>query len=163
MPNHRHQEHPHGGTAARPTRDRTQNGRSACALTLITHYQARPLRRLVSERLPIRIAIRAPRFAAASAARQSYAGVMIRPSSDGRRLIAHLEPGGPCIAMAERQPDGRWLVNGRAMSREHAGVALEAAVTVAAASRPPHGAAQAPAPLTEASAASSVIAPKIIP
>jgi ribosomal protein S12 methylthiotransferase accessory factor YcaO len=63
---------------------------------------------------------------------------MIRPSSDGRRLTAHLEPGGPCIAVAEQQPDGRWLVNGRAMSREHAGIALEAAVTVAAASRHPH-------------------------
>lgn len=47
--------------------------------------------------------------------------------------------------LAERQPDGRWLVNGRAMSREHAGMALEAVVTVAAASRPPHGAASVPA------------------
>jgi len=82
---------------------------------------------------------------------------MIRPSSDGRRLTAHLEPGGPCIAAAERQPDGRWLVNGRAMSREHAGIALEAAVTVAAARRPPPAAAQAPADvrLTEADAASN--------
>jgi len=62
---------------------------------------------------------------------------MIRPSSDGRRLTAHLEPGGPCIAVAEHQPDGRWLVDGRAMSREHADIALEAAVTVAAASRHP--------------------------
>jgi hypothetical protein len=89
---------------------------------------------------------------------------MIRPSSDGSRLTAHLEPGGPCIAVAERQPDGRWLVNGRAMSREHAGIALEAAVTVAAASRPPHGAAQVSAgvPLTEASAASSAIIAEII-
>ena len=89
---------------------------------------------------------------------------MIRPSGDGRRLTAHLEPGGPCIAVAERQPDGRWLVNGRAMSREHAGIALEAAVTVAAASRPPHGAAQGPAgaPRTEASAASSAITAEII-
>jgi hypothetical protein len=32
MPNHRNQEHSHGGTAARPTRDRTQNGRSACKI-----------------------------------------------------------------------------------------------------------------------------------
>jgi len=100
---------------------------------------------------------------ARSAARQHYAGVMIRPSSDGRRLTAHLEPGGPCIATAERQPDGRWLVNGRAMTREHAGIALEAAVTVAAASRPPHGPAQVPeGPRTEASAASSAITPEII-
>jgi hypothetical protein len=84
---------------------------------------------------------------------------MIRPSSDGRRLTAHLEPGGPCIAVAERQPDGRWLVNGRAMSREHAGIALEAAVTVAAASRRPHGAAQGPAgvPHPEASAITAEI------
>lgn len=82
---------------------------------------------------------------------------MIRPSSDGHRLTAHLEPGGPCLAAAERQPDGRWLVNGRAMSREHADIALEAAVTVAAASRPPHGALQAPAgiPLAEANDAHS--------
>jgi hypothetical protein len=84
---------------------------------------------------------------------------MIRPSGDGRRLTAHLEPGGPCIAVAERQPDGRWLVNGRAMSREHAGIALEATVTVAAACRHPHGTAPAPAgvPVAEPSAASSVI------
>ena len=77
---------------------------------------------------------------------------MITPSDDGCRLTAHLEPGGWCIAAAERQPDGRWLVNGRAMSREHADIALEAAVTVAAASRPPHGAGQAPAgiPVAEA-------------
>jgi hypothetical protein len=77
---------------------------------------------------------------------------MIRPSSDGSRLTAYLEPGGPCIAVAEHQPDGRWLVNGRAMSREHADVALEAAVTVAAASRHPHATAQMPAavPLTDA-------------
>jgi hypothetical protein len=81
---------------------------------------------------------------------------MIRPSSDGCRLTAYLEPGGACLAVAERQPDGRWLVNGRAMSREHAGIALEAAVTVAAARRHPHGGAQVPAgvPVTEASAGS---------
>ncbi|MGN6172167.1 MAG: hypothetical protein ACTHPS_04360, partial [Streptosporangiaceae bacterium] len=50
----------------------------------------------------------------------------------------------------------RWLVNGRAMSREHAGIALQAAVTVAAASRHRHGAARAPAgvPGTEAKAES---------
>ena len=60
---------------------------------------------------------------------------MVEPSADGRRLTAHLEPGGLCIAVAEHQPDDRWLVNGRAMSREHAVIALEAAVTVAAASR----------------------------
>jgi hypothetical protein len=90
---------------------------------------------------------------------------MIRPSSDGRRLTAHVEPGGPCIAVAERQPDGRWLVNGRAMSREHAGVALEAAVKVAAASRPPPSAAQAPdgAAVAEVNAASSAITAEIIP
>jgi hypothetical protein len=84
---------------------------------------------------------------------------MIRPSSDGHRLTAHLEPGGPCVAAAERQPDGRWLVNGRVMSREHAGIALEAAVTVAAASRRPHRAAQAPAgvPHTKASAIAAEI------
>jgi hypothetical protein len=84
---------------------------------------------------------------------------MIRPSSDGHRLTAHLEPGGPCVAVAERQPDGRWLVNGRAMSREHAGVALEAAVTVAAASQDPHRAAQAPAgvPHTKGSAITAEI------
>jgi hypothetical protein len=89
---------------------------------------------------------------------------MIRPSSDGSRLTAHLEPGGPYIAVAEHQPDGRWLVNGRAMSREHADIALEAAVTVAAASRHPHGAAPAPAAvhLTEASAESSAITTEII-
>jgi hypothetical protein len=89
---------------------------------------------------------------------------MIRPSSDGRRLTAHLEPGGPCIAVAEHQPDDRWLVNGRAMSREHADVALEAAVTVAAASRHSHGAAQVPAgvPLTAASAESSATTAEII-
>ena len=82
---------------------------------------------------------------------------MIRPSSDGHRLTAHLEPGGPCLAAAERQPDGRWLVNGRAMSREHADIALEAAVTVAAASRPSPGAVPAPAgiPLAEANEAYS--------
>jgi hypothetical protein len=82
---------------------------------------------------------------------------MIRPSSDGCRLTAHLEPGGPCIAVAERQPDGRWLVNGRAMSREHAGIALEAAVTIAAASRPRRGIAQGPAGVldTQTNAASS--------
>jgi hypothetical protein len=89
---------------------------------------------------------------------------MIRPSSDGRRLTAHLEPGGPYIAAAERQPDGRWLVNGRAMSREHAGIALEATVTVAAASRHPHGAAPAPpgVPGTEANAESSATTAEII-
>jgi hypothetical protein len=97
--------------------------------------------------------------------RQSYAGVMIRPSSDGSRLTAHLEPGGPCIAVAEHQPDGRWLVNGRAMSREHADVALEAAVTVAAASRHPHATAQMPAavPLTDASAGPGATTGQIIP
>ena len=90
---------------------------------------------------------------------------MIRPSGDGSRLTAHLEPGGPCIAVAEHQPDGRWLVNGRVMSREHAGVALEAAVTVAAASRHPHGTAQTPAavPVTDASAGSGAITGQIIP
>ena len=90
---------------------------------------------------------------------------MIRPSGDGSRLTAHLEPGGPCIAVAEYQPDGRWLVNGRVMSREHAGVALEAAVTVAAASRHPRGTAQMPAavPVTGASAGSGAITGQIIP
>jgi hypothetical protein len=63
---------------------------------------------------------------------------MVEPSADGRRLTAHLEPGGPCLAVAEHQPDDRWLVNGRTMSHEHAVVVLEAAVTVAAASRLPH-------------------------
>jgi hypothetical protein len=89
---------------------------------------------------------------------------MIRPSSDGHRLTAHLGPGGPCRAVAERQPDGRWLVNGRAMNREHAGIALEAAVTVAAAGRRPHDAAQAApgVPLREASAASSATTTEII-
>jgi len=54
---------------------------------------------------------------------------------------------------------GRWLVNGRAMSREHAGIALEAAVTVAVASLRPHSAAQVPAgvPHTEASAITAEI------
>jgi len=68
------------------------------------------------------------------------------------------------MAVAEHQPDGRWLVNGRAMSREHAGIALEAAVTVAAASRHPHGTAQVPAgvPLTEANAESSAMTAEII-
>ena len=101
---------------------------------------------------------------AASAAWQRYAGVVIRPSSDGCRLTAHLEPGGPCIAVAEHQPDGRWLVNGRAMSREHAGSALGAAVTVAAASRPPHHASQEPArvPGTQANTASSAATDEII-
>ena len=90
---------------------------------------------------------------------------MIRPSGDGSRLTAHLEPGGPCIAVAEHQPDGRWLVNGRVMSREHAGVALEAAVTVAAASRHPRGTAQTPAavPVTDASTGSGAITGQIIP
>ena len=60
---------------------------------------------------------------------------MVEPSADGRRLTAHLQPGGPCLAVAEHRPDDRWLVNGRAMSREHAVVALEAAVTVPVASR----------------------------
>jgi hypothetical protein len=89
---------------------------------------------------------------------------MIRPSSDGRRLTAHLEPGGPCIAAAERQPDGRWLVKGRPMSREHAGIALEAAVTVAAASQHRHGTAQAPAggAVAELSAASGATTAEII-
>jgi hypothetical protein len=66
--------------------------------------------------------------------------------------------------VAEHQPDGRWLVNGRAMSREHAGVALEADVTVAAASRHPHGTAQMPpaVPLTDASAGSGVTTGQII-
>jgi hypothetical protein len=88
---------------------------------------------------------------------------MIRPSSDGRRLTAHLEPGGPSIAVAESQPDGCWLVNGRAMSREHAGIALEAAVSVAAASRPPNHASQGPArvPDTQANTASSAITNEI--
>jgi hypothetical protein len=63
---------------------------------------------------------------------------MVEPSADGGRLTARLEPGGPCIAVAEQQPDDRWLVNGRAMSRAHAVVVLEAAVRVAAASRLPH-------------------------
>jgi hypothetical protein len=46
-----------------------------------------------------------------------------------------------------------------AMSREHADIALAGAVTVAAASRHPHGAAQVPAAvrLTEANAESSAI------
>ena len=89
---------------------------------------------------------------------------MIRPSGDGRRLPAHLEPGGPCIAVAEHQPDGRWLVNGRVMSREHAGIALEATVTVAAASGHPHGTAPAAAgvPVAESSAASGAITAEII-
>jgi hypothetical protein len=89
---------------------------------------------------------------------------MLRPSSDGRRLTAHMEPGGRCIAAAERQPDGQWLVNGRTMNREHADIALEAAVTVAAASRHPNGAAQVPTgiPVTEASAESSATGAEII-
>src|SRR5258708_40309035 len=85
-----------------------QNGGSACALTPMTHHGARPPRRLASEGLSVRVAARTPRVAAASAARQRYAGVMIRPSSDGRRLTAHLEPGGPCIALAEPPPHGPW-------------------------------------------------------
>jgi hypothetical protein len=50
------------------------------------------------------------------------------------------------------------------MSREHAGIALEAAVTVAAASRHSDGAASAPAGvrLTEASAESGAITAEII-
>src|SRR5258708_9148990 len=93
--------------------------------------------------------------------RRSYAVVMIKPSSAVSRLSAHLEPGGPWIAVAEHQPDGRWLVNGRAMSREHVAVALEAAMTVAAASCHPHGTAQVPAPvpLTHASATTAQIIP----
>jgi hypothetical protein len=88
---------------------------------------------------------------------------MIRPSSDGSRLTAHIEPGGPCIAVAVHQPDGRWLVNGRAMSREHAGVALEAAVTVAAASHP-RATAQMPAavPVTDADAGSGATTGQVI-
>ena len=64
-----------------------------------------------------------------------------------------------------RAPAGcRWLVDGRTMSREHAGIALEAAVTVAAASERMHGAAQAQAgiPVTEANAQSSATAAEII-
>jgi hypothetical protein len=87
---------------------------------------------------------------------------MISPSSDGRRITAHLEPGGPCIAVAELQPDGRWLVNGRAMSREHADVALEAAVTVAAASRHPDAQMPAAVPLTDASTGSGATTGQII-
>jgi hypothetical protein len=51
------------------------------------------------------------------------------------------------------------------MSREHAGVALEAAVTVAAASRHPRGTAQTPAavPVTDASTGSGAITGQIIP
>jgi hypothetical protein len=51
------------------------------------------------------------------------------------------------------------------LSREHAGVALEAAVTVAAASRHPHGTAQMPAavPLTHANAGSGATTGQIIP
>jgi len=51
------------------------------------------------------------------------------------------------------------------MSREHAGVALEAAVTVVAASRHAHGAAQMPAavPVTGASAGSGATSGQIIP
>ena len=51
------------------------------------------------------------------------------------------------------------------MSREHAGVALQAAVTVAAASRRPHGTAQMPAavPVTDASAGSGAATGQIIP
>jgi len=50
------------------------------------------------------------------------------------------------------------------MSRDHAGVALEAAVTVAAASRHPHGTAQMPAavPLTGANAGSGATTAQII-
>jgi hypothetical protein len=90
---------------------------------------------------------------------------MIRPSSDGSRLTAHLEPGGACIAVAELQPDGRWLVNGRVMSREHAGVALEAAVTVAAASRHPRATAQllAAVSLADADAGSGATTGQLIP
>jgi len=51
------------------------------------------------------------------------------------------------------------------MSREHAGVALEAAVTVVAASRHAHGAAQMPAavPVTGVSAGSGATSGQIIP
>jgi hypothetical protein len=51
------------------------------------------------------------------------------------------------------------------MSREHAGIALEAAVTVAAASQHPDRVAQPPGgvPLTEASAESSATTAEIIP
>ena len=51
------------------------------------------------------------------------------------------------------------------MSREHAGIALEAAVMVAAAGRHPRGAAQSPAgvPVAEASAESSAATAEIIP
>jgi hypothetical protein len=51
------------------------------------------------------------------------------------------------------------------MSREHAGVALEAAVTVAAASRHPHGTAQMPAavPVAGASAGSGAATGQVIP
>jgi len=65
-------------------------------------------------------------------ARVRPTGVMIRQSNDGHRLTAQLEPGGPCVAVAERQPDGRWLINGRAMSHERADIAPKAAVTVSA-------------------------------
>jgi hypothetical protein len=118
-----------------------------------------PLRRVLSTRPVAPAPMPRPQVA-----KQRYAGVMIRPSSDGRRLTAHLEPDGPSIAVAECQPDGRWLVNGRAMNREHAGIALEAAVTVAAASRSPHHASQRPGrvPDTQASTVSSATADEII-
>jgi len=51
------------------------------------------------------------------------------------------------------------------MSREHADVALEAAVTVAAASRHPHATAQMPAavPVTDASTGPGATTGQIIP
>jgi len=51
------------------------------------------------------------------------------------------------------------------MSREHAGVALEAAVTVVAASRRPHGTAQVPAAvrLTDANAGPGATTGQVIP
>ena len=90
---------------------------------------------------------------------------MIRPSGDGSRLTAQLEPGGLCIAVAGYQPDGRRLGNGWAVSREHVGVALQAAVTVAAASCHPRGTAQMPAavPVTDANAGSGATTGQIIP
>src|SRR5258707_4285651 len=82
-----------------------QNGGSACALTPMTHHGARPPRRLASEGLSVRVAARTPRVAAASAAPQRYAGVMIKPSSDGRRLTAHLEARRACRAVTQAPPN----------------------------------------------------------